>query len=52
VRESDGTIRLAFDFTSRGEKCTLTAIKDYGKPYIDVDLSNPRPLEEVGGKQH
>lgn len=48
VRDSDGTIRLAFDFTSRGEMCTLKAINDYGKPYIDVDLANPRPVEEVG----
>ena len=47
VKESDATIRLAFDFTSRGEVCTLKAIHDYKKPYIDVDLSDPRPVEEV-----
>jgi hypothetical protein len=41
VRDSDGTIRLAVSFTSPGEKCTLNAIKEYGKPHIDVDLLNP-----------
>lgn len=47
VRDSDGTIRLAFDFTSKGEVCTLRAIRDYKKPHIDVDLSAPRAIEEV-----
>lgn len=47
VKDSDGTIRLAFDFNSAGEKCTLKAIRDYKKPYIDVDLANPIPAEEV-----
>lgn len=40
VRDSDGTIRLAFNLESRGEICTLKAIKDYGKPWIDVDFSS------------
>ncbi|CAE7860245.1 PYRB [Symbiodinium microadriaticum] len=47
VRDADGTIRLAFDFTSKGEKCTLKAIEDYEKPHIDVDLSDPIPVMDV-----
>jgi hypothetical protein len=47
VKESDGTIRLAFDFGSKGELCTLRAIQDYKKPYFDVDLSDPPPILTV-----
>lgn len=47
VRDADGTIRLAYNFSSKGEVCTLKAIKDHKKPYIDVDLESPRPLSEV-----
>ena len=38
VREADATIRLAFNFNSPGEKCTLRAIREYGKPYFDVQF--------------
>ena len=41
VEMSDGTIRLAVDFTSPGEKCTMAAIREYNKAYIDVDLLEP-----------
>lgn len=47
VKDADATIRLAFDFSSRGEKCTLKAIHDYNRPYFDVDLSDPLPVEDV-----
>ena len=47
VRNSDGTIRLAFDFNSAGEKCTLKAIQSCDKPHIDVDLSDPIPVADV-----
>jgi hypothetical protein len=47
VRDSDGTIRFAGNFSSAGEICTLKAINQYKKPYIDVDLNNPRPVLEV-----
>ncbi len=47
VRDSDGTIRLAYNFSSKGEVCTLTAIHDYKKPHFDVDLSNPPPVSEA-----
>lgn len=47
AKNSDGTIRFASNFNSPGEKCTLKAINYYKKPYIDVDIKNPRPVEEV-----
>jgi hypothetical protein len=40
VKNSDGTIRFAKDFESRGEKCTLNAIQYWGKHYIDVDIKD------------
>lgn len=39
VKNSDATIRFAYDFKTAGEWCTLKAIHKYKKPYIDVDLS-------------
>lgn len=47
VQDSDGTIRLAFDFSSKGELCTLKAIEHFKKPYIDVDLNDPIPIIDV-----
>ena len=47
VEDSDATIRLAYNFNSPGERCTLNAIKRYKKPYIDVDLNNPLPPDNV-----
>ena len=41
VRLSNGTIRFAADFYSMGEKCTLNAINDNNKPYMDIDINNP-----------
>lgn len=41
ARDSDGTVRLAGNFSSPGEICTLKAIKEYKKPYFDVDLADP-----------
>lgn len=38
VKHSDGTIRLAHNFDSPGEKCTLRYIKQYDKPRRDVPL--------------
>jgi len=45
VRDSDGTIRFAVSFTTAGERCTLKAIRWCGKPYFDVDLRKPPPIE-------
>lgn len=36
VLEGDGTLRIAENWKSRGEICTLNAIKAYEKPYYDV----------------
>jgi len=38
VRESDATLRIAVDFDSAGEKCTMSAIRRHKKPYTDVVL--------------
>lgn len=40
ILDSDGTIRIAADFNSPGEKCTLNGIKNHNKPYLDVDVSD------------
>lgn len=47
VKEADGTIRLAADFGSPGEICTLKAIEKYKKPYFDVDLTDPPNPQEA-----
>lgn len=47
ARDADGTIRLACNFTTAGEKLTLKAAQQYNKPYIDVDMTDPRPYTDV-----
>lgn len=47
VRDSDGTLRIAANFRSKGEICTLNAIKWYKKPYFDINIQNPLPVEKV-----
>lgn len=47
VRDTDGTLRFAVDFTTAGERCTLRAIQQFGKPHFDVDLKAPRPAAEA-----
>lgn len=39
VETADLTIRIASDFSSPGEKCTLNAIKHFNKPCYDIDLN-------------
>jgi hypothetical protein len=41
VKSSDATLRLAFNFSSRGEQCTKKAITKHNKRWLDVDLANP-----------
>jgi hypothetical protein len=43
VQDSEATLRFAYNFNSRGEMCTLKAIKKFGKPYLDFDLTQPLP---------
>jgi hypothetical protein len=38
VKESDGTIRFAGDWNSRGEKLTLSLLMKMNKPYMDVNV--------------
>lgn len=40
VKNSDATLRFAINFDSPGELCTLKAIKQYNKPYLDIKLKN------------
>lgn len=47
VEDAHGTIRLAFKFGTPGERCTYKAIKCYEKPYINVDLDDPCPINDV-----
>ena len=37
VRDSSATVRIAHNFCSTGERCTLKAIKKWGRPYVDVN---------------
>lgn len=46
AKDGDGTVRLAGNFDSRGEVCTLKAVKQYGRVHFDVDLSDPPPVGE------
>lgn len=41
VKDSDATLRLAINFNSIGEICTLNAIRRYSKPYFDIILPDP-----------
>ena len=36
VKDADITIRIAADFTSAGEVCTMNAIMHYGRPHCNV----------------
>ncbi len=38
VRDADVTIRIAVDFESAGERCTMQAIQSYGRPWFDVHV--------------
>jgi hypothetical protein len=46
VQDSDGTVRLAGDFKSPGEICTIRAIMQHDKPHYNVDLTD---LPSVNG---
>lgn len=41
AKAADATIRLAIDFNSAGEKCTMKAIEAAKTPHIDVNLEDP-----------
>ena len=46
VKNSDGTVRFALNWNSRGEKCTKKYIDKHSKPYFDIDLRNPPDTKE------
>ena len=54
VRLADGTLRFAASFETLGEKCTLKCIRQHSKPFMDIDLAAPPPVEEVAAwiKRH
>lgn len=41
VVHADATLRIAWNFNSPGELCTLRAIKSENKSYFDVDMNDP-----------
>lgn len=47
VRDSNATIRLAVNFETPGELCTMQAINSCKKPWIDINLLDPRPEREI-----
>lgn len=47
VKDSTGTIRFAYDFTTGGEILTLRAINQYNRPHIDININSPLPEVEV-----
>lgn len=47
AKDSDGTIRIAYNFQSAGEICTLKAINQYEKPYFDVHVHRKQEQERV-----
>lgn len=47
AQNSDGTIRFAKNFNSAGEVCTLNAINEFNKPYINVHPNKPPTPEAI-----
>lgn len=47
VKDSGGTVRFAKDFKSPGERCTLRAIKWFGRPYFDVKMNEMTESTEL-----
>lgn len=40
VKNSDATVRFAYDFDSAGENATYNSIVKYNKPYFDINLDD------------
>lgn len=47
VKNSDGTIRFASNFSSAGERCTVKYVRQYFKSCIDVNVVKPIKHEDV-----
>lgn len=46
VKNSDGTVRFAGYWDSAGEILTLKLIRQYRKPWFDIDLYEPEPYHK------
>jgi len=49
VRDSDGTLRIAGNFNSAGEKCTLRFIRELDKPYFDININSNFSINNLTG---
>jgi hypothetical protein len=47
VKDTDGTLILAYDFNSPGTRCTKKALAFYEKPCLEIDLSNKMFIFDV-----
>lgn len=46
VKDSSGTLRIAHNFNTAGERCTMKYLKQLRRPYCDVLLSSDGVIEE------
>lgn len=47
IQAADGTLRFAHQWSSRGEQLTQKLANYYDRPYLDVSIYAPLPVEEV-----
>ncbi len=47
VRDSNGTVRIAGNFSSPGELCTRNALLQFKQPSLDVHILRPPPPPQV-----
>lgn len=47
VREADATVRIAHNLSSPEELCTLRAIRQYNKPFFDIDLNDDADPQQL-----
>jgi len=47
VRDSDLTLRLAVDFNSPGERCTLNWVNFHKKPHFDINLNKMIKCDDI-----
>ena len=46
IKDSDATIRVARNFDSAGERCTLNGIRYHGRPYFDIHVDEDEIIFE------
>lgn len=42
--DSDATLRIACNFSTAGEICTLNGIRHHNKPWFDVEINQDKPI--------